>query len=479
MERDAGIDIADLADEQHPVRHILKTDSDDALLTAVCQEDRFGGLDDGVPICRVHLLQNIGAAFQPGPNGGAVPARHLLADDGSASARGATQVAQLEGAAGQGFMGHTVVLLNDDGIERHIFKGDCLALAAMEDDLLGGGFFHLESRGGPHLGDGVLSGIEPLALLMKPDLALGIGQDLTEVDGAGGLRRLTIAGVSHMKKRPLDGSASNTVFLVDSQLRGLPIFEGQRLFFPRIERNGLLPVGILVRQIVRGRNRHFYDLIAAGDQPELDRAILASGHIAAVIVVDTDNAEHSIGDLDRRIIRIHLGDGQFRLLQVVEYQFSAVAGAKVNGLGGGAADHIGVRDRDLGHGIAVHGDAGQGGLTVGAGDYILMVAVLDALDLKMGARNAIAGLLIPLEDGEIRQPLIHSSHPDCAATIYCGLIHMGNDRLCQDGVGLRDGNLNEGIHTLGHIGDGDDAIPARFFRCDELSILQDMEHRTG
>ena len=108
-----------------------------------------------------------------------------------------------------------------------------------------------------------------------------------------------------------------------------------------------------------------------------------------------------------------------------------------------------------------------------------MVAVLDALDLEMGARDAIAGLLIPLEDGEVRQPLIHSSHPDCAATIYCGLIHMGNDWLRQDGVGLRDGNLNEGIHTLGHIGDGDDAIPARFFRCDELSILQDMEHRTG
>ena len=327
-------------------------------------------------------------------------------------------------------MGHTVVLFDNDGVERFILEGDRLALAAMEDDLLGGGFLHLESRGGPHLGDGVLSGIEPLALLVEPDLALGIGQDLTKVDGAGGLRRLTIAGVSHMKKRPLDGSAGNTVFLVDGQLRGLPIFEGQRLFFPCIEGNRLLPIGILVRQIVRGRDRHFHDLIAAGDQPELDRAILASGHIAAVIVVDTDNAEYSIRDLDGRIIRIHLGDGQLRLLQVVEYQFSAVAGTKVDGLGGGAADHIGVRDRDLGHGIAVHGNAGQGGLTVGAGDHILMVAVLDALDLKVSARDAIAGLLIPLEDGEVRQPLIHCGHPDCAAAIYCGLIHMGNDRLC-------------------------------------------------
>ena len=376
-------------------------------------------------------------------------------------------------------MGHTVVLLNDDGIERHIFKGDRLALAAMEDDLLGGGFFHLESRGGPHLGDGVLSGIEPLALLVKPDLALGIGQDLTEVDGAGGLRRLAIAHISHMEKRPLDGSAGNTVYLVDSQLRGLPIFEGQCLFFPCVEGYGLLPVSILVRQIVRGRDRHFHDLIAAGDQPELDRAILASGHIAAVIVVDADDTEHGIRDLDRRIIRIHLGDGQLRLLQVIEYQFSAVAGAKVDGLGGGAADHIGIRDRDLGHGIAVHGNAGQDGLTVGAGDYILMVAVLDALDLKVGARDAIAGLLIPLEDGEVRQPLIHSGHPDCAAAIYCGLIHMGNDRFCQAGVRFGSIDLYKGVHALGHIGDGDDAISARFFRCDDLAIFDDIEHRAG
>ena len=376
-------------------------------------------------------------------------------------------------------MGHTVVLLNDDGIERHIFKGDRLALAAMEDDLLGGGFFHLESRGGPHLGDGVLSGIEPLALLVKPDLALGIGQDLTEVDGAGGLRRLAIAHISHMEKRPLDGSAGNTVYLVDSQLRGLPIFEGQCLFFPCVEGYGLLPVSILVRQIVRGRDRHFHDLIAAGDQPELDRAILASGHIAAVIVVDADDTEHSIGDLDRRIIRIHLGDGQLRLLQVIEYQFSAVAGAKVDGLGGGAADHIGIRDRDLGHGIAVHGNAGQDGLTVGAGDYILMVAVLDALDLKVSTRDAIAGLLIPLEDGEIRQPLIHCGHSDCTATIYCGLIHMGNDWLCQAGVRFGSIDLYKGVHALGHIRDGDDAIPVRFFRCDDLAILDDVEHRAG
>ena len=103
-------------------------------------------------------------------------------------------------------MGHTVVLFDNDGVEGFILKGDRLALAAVEDDGLCGRLFHLETGGRSHLRDGVLSGIEPLALLMKPDLALGIGQNLTEVDGAGGLRRLTVAHISHMEKRPSMGA---------------------------------------------------------------------------------------------------------------------------------------------------------------------------------------------------------------------------------------------------------------------------------
>ena len=108
-----------------------------------------------------------------------------------------------------------------------------------------------------------------------------------------------------------------------------------------------------------------------------------------------------------------------------------------------------------------------------------MVAVLDTLDLKMSARNAIAGLLIPLEDGEVRQSLINSGHLDGAAAVHRSLIHMGNDRLRQDSVGFRDGNLNEGVHTLGHVGNGDDTITARFFCCDDLSVLDNVKYRTG
>ena len=74
-------------------------------------------------------------------------------------------------------MGHTVVLFDNDGVEGFILEGDRLALAAVEDDGLCGRLFHLETGGRSHLRDGVLAGVEPLALLMELDFAVGIGED--------------------------------------------------------------------------------------------------------------------------------------------------------------------------------------------------------------------------------------------------------------------------------------------------------------
>ena len=58
-----------------------------------------------------------------------------------------------------------------------------LALAAVEDDLLGGGFLHLETGSGFHFRHSVRAGIEPLALLMEPDLTLGVCEDISVIDG--------------------------------------------------------------------------------------------------------------------------------------------------------------------------------------------------------------------------------------------------------------------------------------------------------
>ena len=96
----AGVYGTDLADQQDAVRRVVKTDGDNALLPAVRQIYRFRCVDNGIPVRRVYFLHDIGPAFQPGPNGGAVFPGHFLTDGGAARAADPTQILQLEGTAG-------------------------------------------------------------------------------------------------------------------------------------------------------------------------------------------------------------------------------------------------------------------------------------------------------------------------------------------------------------------------------------------
>ena len=63
LEGNAGIYGTHLTNQEVPIRSIVKTNCDDTLLTAVCQVHGFGGIDDAVPVCRVHLFDDICTAF--------------------------------------------------------------------------------------------------------------------------------------------------------------------------------------------------------------------------------------------------------------------------------------------------------------------------------------------------------------------------------------------------------------------------------
>ena len=64
-----------------------------------------------------------------------------------------------------------------------------------------------------------------------------------------------------------------------------------------------------------------------------------------------------------------------------------------------------------------------------------MVAVMDAPNFKMGVRDYISGLRVPLENGEAGQPFVRRRDGDCAAAVDDGLIHMSNHRLGEGGEG--------------------------------------------
>ena len=116
LEGDAGVDGADLPDEEISVRRIIKGHSNDILHAVVRNVDRFRGIDDGIPISGVDLLHDIGARSEARPDAGAVFPGDLLPDDRAARAGGAAQEAELEGAARQGLAGNRVILLNDDPV---------------------------------------------------------------------------------------------------------------------------------------------------------------------------------------------------------------------------------------------------------------------------------------------------------------------------------------------------------------------------
>ena len=252
----AGVGRAHLTDEQIPVRHVFKADSDDTLLPVVCQVDGLGGLDDAVPLRRIHLLHDVRSWLQARPDGHAVGAGHLLADHRAAGTGGAAQVAELEGGPTQGFTGDTVIFLHHNGVEGHILEGHRPVPAAGDVELLGGGFFDGEARGGFQLRH--LVPAVPQAL--QHDLAAGVGEvgpQVVELAGVG-----AIAAVPDLKFGPLDGAAGDAVYLLDSQ-GGL---------FVVLEVDGVVPVGIEgdhlaggIQQI-GGGYRFLRDLINSGQQ---------------------------------------------------------------------------------------------------------------------------------------------------------------------------------------------------------------------
>ena len=348
----------------------------------------------------------------------------------------------------------------------------------MEDDLLGGGFLHLETGSGFHFRHSVRAGIEPLALLMEPDLTLGICEDISVIDGGRGLGGFAAAGVSDVELGSLHRSARHAVLLVDGELWHFPIFESDIHLVTGVQADGLLPVGVFAGQVVRGGNRFFRNFVTAGGHAVRHGTVRAGGPIGGKITVDALYGEHGAGD-GLGILRVDFGDGQPGHFQVFKYEVLIVTGAEVNGLDRLAAHHIGVRDGCFLYLIAVNRDRGENRLAVRPGGDVLMIAVMDALDLKNRAGDGLLGLLIQLLDGQIRELLVFGRYGHGAAAIDSSLIHMGADGGGQLGVGGGGADLHKGVHSLRHMGDGDPAGCVCGLRANQLAVPEDVEYRAG
>ena len=349
----------------------------------------------------------------------------------------------------------------------------------MENDLLGRRLLHLETGSRLHFGCGVLTGIEALALIMDKDLTVGIGIQITKVNGGGCFGRFAVAGISHMELCALHRSASHTVLLVDGQLRHFVVLEYQCLFIACIQTDGLDAIRIVIGQIIRCGNGLLGNLISARCDTLGNRAILAGSPICLIIVVNTFHSEDSTGNHGIGASGLNLLDGQQRLFQVLEDELLICARAEIDGLGRLLTDHIRNGNSFFSDLIAVHRDAGQFGNALGIGGNILMEAIMDALYLEGGVGNRLFGLFVQLQNLEVRQLLVGCGNGNRTASIHRLLIHMGDDGVQESGITCGSGNFHEGIHALSHIGNGDLAGAVSCLGTDDLTVLNDVEYCTG
>ena len=320
MQGHTGICSADLPNQQSPIWSVGKPDCDHTLLPAVCQEDGLRGLDNGVAVCGVHLFCDVCPRFEPCPDGSSILAGDLRTNHGTAGAAGSAQIFHLECASWQGLPGHTVVLLNDYRVERHVFIGNCFAFAALDIKFLGCRFLDGKACGRFQLSDL----IPAVPQIINDNLAVFIGEECTQAVQLTGGR--VVGTVPDLELGSLDGAAGDAVHLIDGQ--------GGLFVVLKIDRP--VPVGVECHQLRRGvcqpggGNGFLAYLIHAGQQIFKDSlAVCAGFDLVDTVAVRRFHQKNGVGN-GLAGVRVPLVDGQIRTAVVFNHQSACLTGEELH-----------------------------------------------------------------------------------------------------------------------------------------------------
>ena len=195
-----------------------------------------------------------------------------------------------------------------------------------------------------------------------------------------------------------------------------------------------------------------------------------------IVAVDCLNPKYSARDWCSGISCVYLGDGQFRLLEIVKNQLLIITRPQPNSLGRLRCHHIGVRDGDLCHLVTVYGDASQCGSPVLAGRHIHVVSMMDTFDFKYGTRDNFPSLSVSFQNGQCREHLVYRRDGNNATPVHSSLIHMCDNRLLQLGIGSRYGHFEKCVHSFSDIRNNDAAIRIGGLCGNDLTVLDHVEH---
>ena len=137
MEGNAGVNRAYLPDQQTAFGGVAEVELHHILLFAADVGSLRRSVDDMAAVAG-KLLHNVGAFPQSGDGKAAVCRSLIGADDRAARARGAGEVLHLKDGIRHRFSGDGIILPHHQRRQRDIFKGQCLAGAGLDIDLLCG-----------------------------------------------------------------------------------------------------------------------------------------------------------------------------------------------------------------------------------------------------------------------------------------------------------------------------------------------------
>ena len=79
---------------------------------------------------------------------------------------------------------------------------------------------------------------------MQLDLSVGVGEEVSEVNGGRGVSGFAVAGVGDMELGSLDGSARNAVLFENGEFRSRVVLENQFLDIAGVQADGWHPMAL-------------------------------------------------------------------------------------------------------------------------------------------------------------------------------------------------------------------------------------------
>ncbi len=340
-----------------------------------------------------------------------------------------------------------------------------MIFARCQIDFLGVGLLDGVAGGRFQLLDFVPARVHPLQV----DLALGVG-----VIGA---QVVVFAGLGIVRTAPdlelyaLNGTAGDGIHLFNKQIRLAQVvqFNGGGLVLIQVNSMD----GIVRHPAILGLG-FLHGISARIQSLQHDQAVLIGKMQLVIAAVDLPDAELDAGKgFAGLLVDFQQAQTGAGAVHEVHHHVLVLGGVDPDGLAVIGVQDIGCRHIDFLHLIAPGGHIGEGGLAVRPRHHIVFIAQVHAPDMEAGARNRVAGLGVPLGDGQAALVMVGLGDYDGLLTLEILGVDMDAHR---GAVAVKTSGrvyLAELVVALADVGHGDGAVRLGFLGADDLSIPQD------